>query len=179
MLGRRVVISGAGPVGTLIAAVSRLNGASHVAISDMQPFPLSIAARMGADQALAAGDAASLATLENTSAVCFEASGSVAGMNAALRAVSPGGTLVHVGFLPEEEVPYPVNTMLIRKEVAARGSLRTYQEFPTAAALLASGRLDVRPLITGVYPLEQAEEAFIIAGDKTRSMKVLLKGDAS
>ena len=78
-------------------------------------------------------------------------------MNTCLRSAAPGGTVVHVGFLGEEEVAYPVNTMVIRKEVTVCGSLRAYQEFPLAARLVESGRLDLSPLITASYPLEKAE----------------------
>lgn len=86
-----------------------------------------------------------LADLANGCEACFEASGSVGGMNTCLRSAAPGGTVVHVGFLGEEEVAYPVNTMVIRKEVTVCGSLRAYQEFPLAARLVESGRLDLSP----------------------------------
>ena len=177
LLGKRVFVSGAGPVGCLIAAVARLNGAASVAISDMEAFPLSVAVRLGADAAFKAADPA-LADLANGCEACFEASGSVGGMNTCLRSAAPGGTVVHVGFLGEEEVAYPVNTMVIRKEVTVCGSLRAYQEFPLAARLVESGRLDLSPLITASYPLEKAEEAILAASDKTRSMKVVLTGPA-
>nr|WP_300686521.1 zinc-binding dehydrogenase [uncultured Bilophila sp.] len=166
-------------MGCLIAAVARLNGAASVCVSDMERFPLSVAGKLGADLLLSATDAGALAGLENGCDVCFEASGAVGGMNSCLRSVAPGGTVVHVGFLSEEEVAYPVNTMVIRKEVTVCGSLRAYQEFPLAARLVASGRLDLTPLVTAVYPLEQAEEAILAASDKTRSMKVVLTGPAA
>ena len=60
----------------------------------------------------------------------------------------------------------------------ASASLRAYQEFPLAARLVESGRLDLSPLITASYPLEKAEEAILAASDKTRSMKVVLTGPA-
>ena len=52
------------------------------------------------------------------------------------------------------------------------------EEFPLAARLVESGRLDLSPLITASYPLEKAEEAILAASDKTRSMKVVLTGPA-
>ena len=177
LLGKRVFVSGAGPVGCLIAAVARLNGAASVVISDMEAFPLSVAVKLGADAAFKAADPA-LDDLANGCEACFEASGSAGGMNACLRSAAPGGTVVHVGFLGEEEVAYPVNTMVIRKEVTVCGSLRAYQEFPLAARLVESGRLDLSPLITASYPLEKAEEAILAASDKTRFMKVVLTGPA-
>ena len=174
LLGRRVFISGAGPVGCLVAAVAALNGAASVTISDMERFPLDVAHRLGASRMILADDAAAMRQLHNGCDVCLEASGSVGGMRTCLDNVCPGGTVVHVGFLPEEQVAYPVNTMLIRKEVTVHGSLRAYQEFPEAARLVESGQLDLRPLVTTVFPLDSAEEAFLRASDKARSMKVVL-----
>ena len=109
LLGKRVFVSGVGPVGCLIAAVARLNGAASVAVSDMEEFPLSVAVKLGADAVFKATDP-TLADLANGCEACFEASGSVGGMNTCLRSAAPGGTVVHVGFLGEEEVAYPINT---------------------------------------------------------------------
>lgn len=179
MTGRRVFVSGAGPIGCLVASVAALGGASEVIVSDIQEFPLRTACALGATSTLDARDAAAIAALENSCDICFEASGSQAGMVSGQRAVRAGGVFVHVGYQPEELVPYPVNRMLLQKEVTVRGSQRAYHEFRTAVAMLAAKRLDVAPLITGVYPLEQGEEAIIAAGDKTRSMKVLVSGPAA
>ena len=174
VLGKNVFISGAGPVGCLIAAVCRLNGAASVTISDMEDFPLSIARKLGADNTVKADDGEAIAALRNKCEVCFEASGARGGMMACLENAAPGGTVVHVGFLFDELVSYPINTMVIRKEVTVCGSLRAYQEFPLAARLIESGKLDISPLITATYPLDKAEEAILTATDKTRSMKVVL-----
>ncbi|MEI3452970.1 MAG: hypothetical protein V8Q91_06045 [Bilophila wadsworthia] len=96
-------------------------------------------------------------------------------MNTCLRSAAPGGTVVHVGFLGEEEVAYPVNTMVIRKEVwsAARCAPIRNSRLPPA-----SWNRGPSPLITASYPLEKAEEAILAASDKTRSMKVVLTGPA-
>ncbi|MBP3730826.1 MAG: L-idonate 5-dehydrogenase [Mailhella sp.] len=176
VLGKTVFISGAGPVGCLIAAVAHLNGAAKVIISDLERFPLTIAEKLGADVTVSAAgsDAAAFSGLCD---VCFEASGSRGGMNACLQNVCPGGTVVHVGFQLEEEVLYPVNTMVIRKEVTVKGSLRAYQEFALAARLVESGRLDISALVTATFPISKAEEAILTASDKTRSMKVVIMAD--
>lgn len=174
VMGKDVFISGAGPVGCLIAAVARLNGAASVSISDMEDFPLETARRLGADHTVKANDAEGIRDLQGRCEVCFEASGSRGGMHTCFDAVKTGGCIVHVGFQLENEVAYPINAMVIRREVTVRGSLRAYQEFPLAARLVESGRLDIRPLITSTFPLDRAEEAILTASDKTRSMKVVL-----
>lgn len=179
LTGKRVFISGAGPIGCLLAAVTSLGGASEVIVSDIHEFPLHIAEKLGATRTLDARNEAAVSALENNCQVCFEASGSLAGMVSGQRAVAAGGRFVHVGYQPEETVPYPVNKLLLQKEVMACGSQRAYHEFRTAVNLLATGRLDVRPLITGVYLLEKAEEALLAAGNKSQSMKILLAGPAA
>ena len=173
LLGKSVLIIGAGPLGALIAAVAKQNGAFRICITDVEDFPLAVAAKLGADTTINVRRTPPTG-LENTFEVCFEAAGSLDGVNTALEAVAPGGVLVHVGFLPEEIIPYPVNTKIVRKEISVLGSLRAYHEFPLAVSMLQSRRLDLSPLVTATYPLEKIVEALEVASDKTRSMKVLL-----
>lgn len=178
MLGKRVFVCGAGPVGCLIAAVARLNGAAEVLISDLEGFPLERALELGADTILNARDAAALERLRDSCDVCFEASGSAPGLASCLAAARRGGDVVHVGFQSADEVPYPVNAAVIRKELSVHGSLRAYQEFPLAVRLVGSGRIRLEALITAVMPLTDAASAIDLAADKTRSLKVVLAGPA-
>lgn len=178
MLGRRVFVCGAGPVGCLIAAVARLNGAGEVIISDLEGFPLERARELGADVTINARDEAALERLNGSCDVCFEASGSAPGLASCLMAARRGGDVVHVGFQHANEVPYPVNAAVIRKELSVHGSLRAYQEFPLAARLVGNGRIRLEPLITAVMPLEDAAAAIDLAADKTCSLKVVLAGPA-
>ncbi len=67
----------------------------------------------------------------------------------------------------------PLN-ILVGKEIALRGSHRFDREFEQAAAMIDSGQIDVGPIITGRYPLEDALSAFAAASDRTRSVKVQL-----
>lgn len=178
LLGKRVFVCGAGPVGCLIAAVARINGAEEIIISDLEEFPLEHALELGADRKINAKNEDALESLRDSCDVSFEASGSSAGMASCLKIVRRGGDVVHVGFQNVNEVPYPVNAAVIRKELSVHGSLRAYQEFPLAAKLVSSGRIQLKPLITAVMPLEDAAAAIELAADKTRSLKVVLSGPA-
>jgi L-idonate 5-dehydrogenase len=84
--------------------------------------------------------------------------------------VRPRGTIVQIGNAVGE-VPVPLATLLA-KEITLRGSFRFHAEFAQAVALLASGRLDVSPLLTEVVPLADAVRAFELATDRSRAMKV-------
>ena len=99
------------------------------------------------------------------------ASGKEAAIRQALEAVRPGGVLVQMGL--GGEATLPLNT-LVAKELELRGTFRFHHEFRVAAETIASGRIDVTPLLTDVIPLDRAVEAFELASDRRRAMKVQL-----
>jgi L-idonate 5-dehydrogenase len=106
--------------------------------------------------------------------VVFEASGSPAALASAIGVVRRGGTIVQVGNLPGGPLPIPAN-LIMSKELDVRGSFRFADEFSRAVQLIADGAIDVAALITAELPLAEAREAFDLAGDRTRSIKVVLR----
>ena len=64
--------------------------------------------------------------------------------------------------------------MVVGKELSICGSFRFHAEFALAVRLINAGRVDMRPMVTGTFPLSRAREAFDLAGDRRRAMKVLL-----
>jgi L-idonate 5-dehydrogenase len=105
--------------------------------------------------------------------VAFEASGSFAALKACVAAVKRGGTVVQVGTLPHEPLPFVVNEIMV-KELDFKGAFRWGIEFDWAVEYIASGRVDVRPLLSRQFPLSEAVKAFELARDKTQSTKVQL-----
>jgi L-idonate 5-dehydrogenase len=175
LIGRRVLVIGGGPIGQLLLLVARHGGATHTAVSDLLDAPLAFALRLGADSGLNVG--ADPAALSAKAAqfggydVVFEASGAVAGLNAAIEAVRPGGTVVQVGSLPAGSSPVTANRIM-SKEIDLLGSFRFDGVFPDAVACLERRLIDVRPLLTAALPMQSALEAFEMAADRSRSMKV-------
>jgi L-idonate 5-dehydrogenase len=173
--GRRVLVTGTGPIGALAILVARHGGAREVVATDLSPAPLVLARRIGADLALdlrAEPDAlAPFARDKGHFDVVFEASGSGAALAGAIQAARPGGTIVQLGL--GGEVPLPVN-VLVAKEITLRGTFRFDQEFAWATEFLASGAIDVAPLLTEIVPLREAARAFELAADRSRAMKVQL-----
>ncbi len=55
-----------------------------------------------------------------------------------------------------------------------RGSFRFHEEFGLAVDLINKRRVDLSPLLTGIFPVERAVEAFELAGDRSKAMKVQL-----
>lgn len=175
VFGRRVLITGSGPIGLLLAIAARRAGAAEIVVTDIRDAPLAKAREVGADSTVnLVTDAAALdpyAADKGQFDVVFEASGSGAAILAALPLLRPQGVLVQVG--QGGEVALPISGV-VGKEIELRGSFRFHAEFPTAVRFIAEGLVDVVPLLSAVLPLERAVEAFELAADKDRSVKVQL-----
>jgi len=167
-----MLITGAGTIGCVTVLAARLAGAAKVTVSDILDRPLAQARIVGADVTLhAARDADALRTPQFD--VAYEVSGSFAALKTCVAATKRGGVIVQVGTLPHEPLPFVVNE-LMAKELDLRGAFRWGIEFDWAVDYLSSRKVDVRPLLSGQYPLADAVDAFRAAADKNRSTKVQL-----
>jgi len=101
--------------------------------------------------------------------VIFEAAGQGATVSDALPVVKPRGTVMLVGQGAIADIPI---STIVTKEIKLRGSFRFDKEFALAVDLIGSGRIDVSPLLSDTLPLVEAKRAFLLAGDKSKSMKV-------
>jgi L-idonate 5-dehydrogenase len=176
--GRRVMITGAGAIGLLAAITARAFGAAPVAISDLVAERRAKAEELGIDAVLdpAAADFAARAHALSGGGFdfVFEASGAPPALRSAFDLVRPGGTIVQIGTLGTADIPLPANK-LMNKEINLVGSMRYGNVFDEAIRLVAAGRVDLRPLINAVFPLEDSVKAFEFAADKARSFKVQIQ----
>ena len=174
--GKRVLITGCGPIGLLIVAVCRNAGALDIVATDISGFPTRLALKMGADFAfdlLAEPSALDTHVDEHGPFdFVFEAAGAVQSVQKALGVLRPRGIMVQVGMAGE--IPVPI-TPIVTREIEVRGTFRFDKEFALAVKLLARKRIDVRPLITAAMPFEQANAAFLLANDRSQSAKVQLQ----
>ncbi|UOQ57867.1 L-idonate 5-dehydrogenase [Leucobacter allii] len=169
--GKRVLVSGAGPIGCLAIAALRRRGAGEIVATDMWEEPLRVARMVGADEARRLGVDPPLA--DDAFDVVIEASGSPAATVSALRAVRRGGTIVQLGMLPDGELPVPLAS-LVSREVTLRGSQRFDVELDESVRILAhSEALDA--VVSHVFPVEHARKAFETAADSRGSTKVLIE----
>jgi L-idonate 5-dehydrogenase len=104
--------------------------------------------------------------------VAFECSGAGAAVRTVCELVRPRGCIITVGLGPD--VPLPLS-LVVTKEIKLAGSFRFDAEFAVAADLIDRGQINVRPLLTGVFPFADAVAAFEAASDKTGAMKVQLQ----
>ena len=174
--GKRVLVTGAGPIGILCAAIAAEAGAAEIVVTDLEDAVLEIAKQMGATRTLnAVRDAAEVARFAEEKGyfhLAFECSAAAPAIKSAIAALRPRGVLVQVGVTGD--TPMPVN-MLVAKEIRLQGTHRFHEEFAEAVEAITSGRIDPRPMITGRYPLEDAKSAFAAAADRSRSVKVHLQ----
>lgn len=176
LAGRHALLIGAGPIGLLTMLAARRAGVGRVTVADISAAPLAYAARLGADATAdisTGGAALDAAAVGHPFDVVFEISGSPAGLATALRGVRRGGTVVQLGNLPGGAIEAPVN-LVMSKEIDLRGSFRFDSEFAEAVGLIVAGEVDVRAIVTGEMPLSAAPEAFRLALDRSRSLKVML-----
>ena len=175
LLGARVLVTGAGPIGMLMLLAARHAGAGEIVVTDLVDAPLDLARRLGADAAFnTRTDPGALDRFlpdKGWFDAVFEASGSVAALTQAIAVARPGATIVQVGI--GRDAPLPLNTV-VAKEITLRGSFRFGPEFAMAAAAIGSGRIDPAPLLTEVLPMTSAVQAFELAADRARAMKVQL-----
>jgi L-idonate 5-dehydrogenase len=175
LMGAKVLVTGCGPIGSLAVVAARYGGASEIVATDVSAYPLSIARQVGASTAInILEDPQGLSPYtreKGTFDVLFEASGNEAALRGAVEAMRPGGIIVQLGL--GGDMRLPMNT-IVAKELQLRGSFRFDEEFRLAVDLMGKGLVDVKPLLTDTVPFEQASEAFNLASDRSRAMKVQL-----
>ncbi|MBH68237.1 MAG: L-idonate 5-dehydrogenase [Rhodospirillaceae bacterium] len=177
MIGGDVLISGSGPIGCLILIATKLAGANSVTMTDIKTAPLHMAEQLGANQVIDVSknttrlykDSAAKGSFD----IAFDASGSEKAVLAAIKNLRPGGTFIQVGTFIEPNISIPTDQIMV-KELIFRSSFRFDKEFAWAVNYLAKGRVDVEPLLSHTFPMEDANEAFRVASDRNKSMKVHL-----
>jgi L-idonate 5-dehydrogenase len=180
VLGKQVLVTGCGPIGSLLIGGLRRAGAVRIVAVDLSDLALDCARRMGADETInLRRQPDGLEPYKKDKGqfdAVFEASGSEAALRNGLDVIAPRGTLVTVGL--GGDIALPMN-QIVAKEIELRGSFRFHPEFATAVQFLNQGLIDGKPVITRILPLAEAVAAFALAGDKSQSLKVQIAfGDA-
>ena len=174
LLGKRVLVTGSGPIGALCIVAARAHGAREIVVTDVMEGPLAFARAVGADETIdVARESERLAAYgadKGTFDVMFEASGNAAALAAGIEVLRPRSVLVQLG-LGSGDMAVPQNR-IVAKEIEVRGSFRFHEEFALAVDLINKRRVDVRPLLSDTFPIDEAIAAFELANDRRRSMKV-------
>lgn len=179
MLGKRVLVTGCGPIGVLSILAARRAGAAEIVATDLSDFTLGLAAKAGADRVInTAREPEALAAYGADKGyfdVLYECTGVAAALAGGIAALRPRGVILQLGLGGDMSLPMMAITA---KELDLRGSFRFHSEFATGVALMRAGLIDVKPLITQTVALEDAEAAFRIASDRSQAMKAQISFSA-
>jgi L-idonate 5-dehydrogenase len=175
LLGKRVLVTGCGPIGALTIIAARAHGAREIVATDVMDPVLNKAEQIGADRTINVAThperLAAYAANKGYFDVHFEASGNERAIRSGLEVLRPRSVLLQLGL--GGDVSIPQNT-IVAKEIEVRGSFRFHEEFGIAVDLINRRAVEVKPLLTGCYGLDEVQTAFDLAGDRSRSMKVQL-----
>lgn len=165
--GDEVLVAGAGPVGLLAAATARAFGALSVTVVDVSEFRLDLAARMGFDTEQS--DQPSDQTFD----VLLECSGADGVLAAGLSRLRPAGRAAMIGMSKQDAIPLPLAQLNVN-EITLSLVNRYNNTWPLAISLIATNRVDVTPLITHHFGLEETADALLLAGRVTDSVKAFV-----
>jgi L-idonate 5-dehydrogenase len=178
LLGKRVLVTGCGPIGALAIIAARRAGATHIVATDVGNHTLGKALKVGADEAINVAEQpdglARFTADKGSFDVLFEASGNERALRGAFDAIRPRGIIMQLGL--GGDMTLPINT-IVAKEFDLRGAFRFHEEFAIAVELLNKGLVDVKPLISATMSYRDSARAFALAADRSQAMKVLLNFD--
>lgn len=155
--GDHVLVTGAGPIGILVMKVAFALGVSEVTITDVSPRRLEAAQKLGATRTLNVAQQP-LAQAGVQADVLIECSGNQAALMDGIRSLRPAGIAVAVGMNPGEELNVPMS-FIQNREIMLTGTFRYANTYADAIAMVATGRIEVRSIVTGHYALAEAEMA--------------------
>ena len=164
--GRKVLVTGSGPVGAMAIAVAKALGARAVYATDISDYRLDLATTMGADRTInpLREDVAAViaeATEGEGVDVLFEMSGAPSALEAGFAALKPGGEAALLG-LTSEKFPFDIDDNIIFKGATVHGIVgrRLWQTWLEMRGLIRSGAVDLTPVITHRFALDDYERAF-------------------
>ena len=140
------------------------HGAREIVATDVVAAVLEKARQVGADRAINVADApdqlGAYSANKGYFDVQFEASGNERAVRSGLEVLKPRGILVQLGLGGDVSIP---QNIVVAKEIEMRGTFRFHEEFGLAVDLINQKRVDLKPLLTGVFGLDEAVHAFEVA----------------
>ena len=164
--GDLAVVMGAGPIGIVTALAAIAGGCSQVVLTDVQQPKLDLAGALGPIRPVNVAKEKLRAVIDDLTEgwgadIVFEASGSPVAIQGVHEPLCPGGRIVLVG-LPIKPVSWDL-VALSAKEASIETVFRYAHVYPRALALMGSGKIDVKPLISRTFEFQDSVEAFDFA----------------
>ena len=178
--GSTALVVGAGTIGLLVQQALAVAGCARVFVTDLDPTRLKLSQSLGATATLSAGPnlASEIGNLTSGGGVdiAVEAVGNTPAVATAINSVRKGGSVVLVGNVtPEVTIPLQA---VVSRQIRLQGSCASSGEYPRAIELMSSGKINVKPLITAVAPLDEGPRWFerLYAGEPNLMKVVLTPG---
>lgn len=177
LVGEDVLITGAGPIGIMAAAVARHVGARHVVITDVNPYRLALAEKMGVTRAVNVAeenlkDVMNQLGMTEGFDIGLEMSGVPVAFRDMLNNMNNGGKIAMLG-IPPQDVAIDWNQVIFKglviKGIYGREMFETWYKM---ASLIQSG-LDISPIITHQFSIDEFQQGFDTMGSG-QSGKVIL-----
>ena len=173
--GKNILVTGAGPIGLLTILVAKSAGALNIVVTDISDQPLIVAKNLGATETINVTDnGQEFEKFEKNKGYfdfMFECSGSEMALLGVIGSIKPRATIVQRGLSGNMTVPMQFITT---KEIILKGSFRFPQEFKLGVEFLMTGELDLMPLLSHSIPFNDAVQAFDLANDRMKALKVQL-----
>ncbi len=166
VVGEDVLITGAGPIGVMAAAIARHIGARFVVVTDVNPYRLDLASRMGADRVVNVSEEPLDPVMDELGMtegfdVGLEMSGSSRAFNQMLDVMNHGGRIAVLG-IPPGDVTLDLNDVIFKGlNIQGIYGRRIFETWYKMAAMLQSG-LDIDPVVTHHFVVDDFEEAFAV-----------------
>lgn len=178
-VGEAALVIGAGMIGLLTLQAARALGADRVLIADVDETRLKLAKSLGASETLQfSGSDLAREVIARTGGVflAFEAVGRQETVDAAITSVRKGGTVTLIGNItPQVTIPLQV---VVSRQIRLQGTAASAGEYPEAIEMIGSGKIQVKPLITAIAPLEEGPRWFErLYTHEPNLMKIVLAPD--
>jgi 2-desacetyl-2-hydroxyethyl bacteriochlorophyllide A dehydrogenase len=179
-VGDTVVVTGAGPIGLLMAIVARASGAAKVVVTEVAESRIAVAQELGFSVLNAASENLVAHVFELTKGrggdVVFEATGHPSVAPYLMELVRIRGQIVQVGIF-KQSVPIDLRALNFHEVDLIGSRVYTLEDFDRAIALAAEGHVDLKPMITTVLPLDEGVDGFHVAANAA-SLKVIFEAEA-
>lgn len=183
LTARKVLITGCGPVGLMTVAVAKAAGASAIYATDISPYRLRLAAQLGATHVLNVGEVDVVDAIRQSTGgdgvdVLLEMSGAQPAIDQGFRALRDGGAAALLGLAPGT-IGFDINNAIIFKGATVYGIVgrKLWDTWYRTRGLLDAGSVDLWPLVTHRFTLDQWEEAIQVMNSGASGKVVMFVGE--
>ncbi|MBB5182249.1 NAD(P)-dependent alcohol dehydrogenase [Catenisphaera adipataccumulans] len=176
-LGSHIVIFGGGTIGLMTLQACRSLGATDITVVDVLQKRLDLALKLGAKAVINGKDENAVEVLRSEENfgdhgvdLVFECAGSAFTANQAVQVVARGGKIMMVG---TQSKPVPIDFLKINREVTIQTSFRYCNNYPQTIEAIATGKFNVKDMVTNVYPFEDVQKAFSEAIDPEKKANMV------